>query len=98
MSKEDVLLFGCYGMRGTGKSYYEKLKEKDKEITRLNKKIKRLKQKIELLMFDIDQANSTLSNYAKRILNALNYMDSIVFQWTEFKEIKDKLLGVDKNV
>lgn len=36
MSKEDVLLFGSYGMRGTGKSYYEKLKEKDKEIERLN--------------------------------------------------------------
>lgn len=35
MSKEDVLLFGCYGKRGTGKSYYEKLKEKDKEIEKL---------------------------------------------------------------
>ena len=47
MSKEDVLLFGNYGMRGTGKSYYEKLKEKDKEIERLNKEIKRLNNELE---------------------------------------------------
>ena len=33
--KSDVLLFGSYGMRGSGKSYYEKLKEKDIEIERL---------------------------------------------------------------
>lgn len=46
MSKEDVMLFSCYGMRGEGKSYMERLKEKDKEIERLNNIINELEKYI----------------------------------------------------
>ena len=46
MSKEDVLLFTCYGKQGNGKSYMEHLKAKDKEIERLNKKILTLEETI----------------------------------------------------
>ena len=64
MSKEDVLLFGNYGMRGSGKSYYEKLKEQlktcskeylikqleysYKEIERLKEEIIKLQTKLEI--------------------------------------------------
>lgn len=47
MSKEDVMLFSCYGMRGEGKSYMERLKEKDKEIERLNNIINEFNKFIE---------------------------------------------------
>ena len=47
MSREDISLFSCYGMRGAGKSYYEKMKEKDKEIERLNNIIKELEKWLE---------------------------------------------------
>ena len=47
MSKEDILLFSCYGMRGEGKSYYEKMKEKDKEIERLHSIITEAREYIE---------------------------------------------------
>lgn len=39
MSKEDILLFCCYGMRGTGKSYYEKCKEIERLNNIINKAI-----------------------------------------------------------
>ena len=49
MSKEDVLITGIYGMRGEGKSYFEKLKDKDKEIENLKQEIKELKEETEKL-------------------------------------------------
>ena len=59
VSKEDILLFSCYGMRGEGKSYYEKMKEKDKEIERLNNIINEAIEYIESYMpnYDFDKTN-----------------------------------------
>lgn len=68
MSKEDVLLFGTYGMRGSGKSYYETLKEKDKEIEKLNKENEKLKKGLNKLL----QLNNYMVHFSsKKTINKL---------------------------
>ena len=63
MSKEDILLFSCYGMRGEGKSYYEKMKEKDKEIERLNNIINEIFTKaLDTSITSIDLRDYIISN------------------------------------
>ena len=80
MSKEDVLLFGVYGMRGTGKSYFEKLKEKDKEI-------ERLKREKDIVI----KLNHFLNYEVKRILkdDELSYIEKL-------QEISKVFEGADK--
>ena len=82
MSKEDVLLFGTYGMRGTGKSYYEKLKEKDKEIEKLkidyqqaNDIIVEQTNKIENLTNDLEREKSQVKEYGTRLLKTIEYIE-----------------------
>ena len=47
MNKEYIQLFTCYGKMGSGKSYMEHLKEKDKEIERLNNIINKLQNQLQ---------------------------------------------------
>lgn len=67
MSKEDILLFGTYGVRGTGKSYMEKLKEKDMEIERLNELVKELREERDYLF----NKTTTESNYEIERLHSI---------------------------
>lgn len=69
MSKEDILLFGTYGVRGTGKSYMEKLKEKDMEIERLHSIIKEVRE--ELLKYENDRE----ANRYAPIIECLEILD-----------------------
>ena len=72
MSKEDVLLFCSYGMRGEGKSYYGKLIEKDKEIERLNNIIENMEEELMTIYLDIMEYNE---DYAKREIKKLKGVD-----------------------
>ncbi len=68
MIKEDILLFSCYGMRGEGKSYYEKMKEKDKEIERL----KNINEEHRILNGKLRVENNTLNNIMNELEEYLN--------------------------
>lgn len=69
MAKEDVLLFGCYGARGTGKSYYEKLKEKDIEIERLKEK----NEELRALYFSEREVKE---DYKSKVNKAIEYIET----------------------
>ena len=83
MSKEDILLFSCYGMRGEGKSYYEKMKEKDKEIERL----KNINEEHRILNGKLRVENSRSNN----IINELE-------KWLEERLEKLDIYGYDDDV
>lgn len=77
---KDVLLFGCYGMRGYGKSYYEKLKEKDLKIKRLNNIIDDL---VDIIAISLDV------NKVEKAFN-ISFDDFIIWIKEKIKEVDKK--------
>ena len=106
MSKEDVLLFTCYGKRGNGKSYMEHLKAKDKEIERLNNIIETKDEGINALTEDLcetakelEEATNTIKMTLDYIQNAegndINYVATLVLgRPVEIEEKREQVLTV----
>lgn len=84
MSKEDVLLFTCYGKRGNGKSYMEHLKAKDQEIERLNNIIENL------TTMTVNGDRTQIKNTAQyKIDRAIEYHDNCINNLLDLDKIDE---------
>lgn len=75
----------------------ELIKNKDKEIEKLNIDYSQANDIIVEQSNEIDRLKKQSNNYAKRIIKAIEYIDKSLYQWTEFKKIKDILEGSEDN-
>ncbi len=69
---------------------------RNSSVERLVKIIKENRKEIERLKESEEYHRKGFAELHKRIDDALEYMDSSIYQWSEFQKIKDILKGVDK--